>query len=49
MINKLKCFLFGHKRGKRADDMPLEPGRIWYRCPRCPATWARKVKAKVAA
>ena len=45
MIGKLKCWLFGHKRGKRVPN----PTRvfIWYRCPRCNATWSRKVKLSV--
>ena len=46
MFNKLICRFKGHKRGKRADDMPLEEGKLWYRCPRCGAQWLRKVKVK---
>lgn len=43
MIGKLKCLLFGHKRGKRlADTDNIE-------CPRCKATWIRKAAAKASA
>jgi hypothetical protein len=44
VIAIMLCKVLGHKRGKRAGDMPLEAGRIWYRCPRCGATWLRKAK-----
>lgn len=42
---KLQCRLFGHKRGQRANDMALETGKTWYRCPRCQATWKRRAKS----
>ncbi len=47
MIARLKCLLFGHKRGKRIDavgstsTVPMNH----YQCPRCKATWTRKAKA----
>ena len=51
MIARLKCWLWGHKRGKRIFSTggaigtePL-PNEAMYQCPRCKATWTRKVKA----
>ena len=46
IINRLHCKLSGHKRGKRFTldgDTDQSPKR--FRCPRCLATWTRKVKA----
>lgn len=48
LIGKLLCKMFGHKRG-RIVGLRVSIGEQIYRCPRCNATWARKVKAKVAA
>jgi len=45
MLNKLICLIKGHKRGKRDADLAVNPGERAYRCPRCGATWSRKVKA----
>ena len=48
MLSKLICLIKGHKRGKLIRNMPPHeglPGEKGYRCPRCGATWARKVKA----
>ena len=46
---KLLCAMFGHKRGRRfknADGAP-ESGVVGrFICPRCGATWTRKVKVK---
>ncbi len=39
MIARLLCKLFGHRRGKRVD------GTDTIACPRCNATWTRKIKA----
>lgn len=45
LIGWLICKVKGkHRRGVRADDMPVEPGAIWYRCPRCGSTWNRKMR-----
>jgi transposase-like protein len=44
-FGKLICFFGGHKRGKRINPREQE-GFAEYRCPRCAATWTRKVKAK---
>lgn len=47
MIARLICLFKGHKRGKRltmvgfTSTVPLNH----FRCPRCKATWTRKVKA----
>ena len=52
------CALKGHRRGKLvdvtydtgADGRPLHTiGLRFFRCPRCGATWERKVSAKGAA
>jgi hypothetical protein len=42
MIARLICKVFGHKRGKLTS---LIGGVRTIGCPRCKATWARKVKA----
>ena len=42
MLNKIKCFLFWHKRGKRtgiSSDLGVQ-----FHCPRCRAVWNRKKK-----
>ncbi len=49
ILSKLKCVLFGHKRGKahsliRAQDSEKVIARMFI-CPRCSSTWTRKVKA----
>lgn len=49
MIAKLICLLFGHRRGKFVA-LANEAGsdKVMQRtigCPRCKATWTRKVKA----
>jgi transcription elongation factor Elf1 len=47
MIARLKCFFWGHKRGKRltmvttTSTMPMNH----FRCPRCGSQWTRKAKA----
>ena len=43
MINRLKCFLFGHKRGKRVEQTDT------IKCPRCESTWTRKAVAEAPA
>lgn len=46
MISRLICWFKGHKRGKRvafAGDT-ADMGKR-FQCPRCKATWFRKVKA----
>ena len=49
MIARLKCWWSGHKRGKRVRiTIEGEPGVMvtnQVECPRCKATWTRKVKA----
>lgn len=48
MIARLKCWLWGHKRGKRVVytvGVPESDGQREYQCPRCKAIWTRKVKA----
>lgn len=52
MIAKLKCWLFGHKRGKRVVYTvggPESDGEREYECPRCEATWTRKIRKPKAA
>lgn len=47
MINRLLCRLFGHKRGKRVVYTvggPEADGEREYQCPRCEATWTRKIR-----
>lgn len=47
MIAKLWCRLFGHKRGRRVhQESPYDGTTYCFACPRCKATWTRKVKAK---
>lgn len=42
MLSKLICLFKGHQRGKLVERV----GEVnTYRCPRCTATWSRKVKA----
>lgn len=46
MIARLKCLIFGHKRGKFIqEDAGADGTHRGFRCPRCKATWTRKVKA----
>lgn len=42
LFGKIACMLLGHKRGKRIAQSQAEKT---YRCPRCAATWTRKVRA----
>ena len=46
---KLLCAMFGHRRGRRIDDLlgTLQGQGLYYlECPRCLATWTRRVKVK---
>lgn len=50
MIARLKCLLFGHKRGKRVAPQDVRnpvavnaPTNV-FACPRCGAQWDRKAK-----
>lgn len=47
IIDKLKCRISGHKRGKRIGQATSSNGKTFndFQCPRCTATWTRKVKA----
>lgn len=49
MIARLICRLFGHKRGVRIN-VAGPGGSAEFACPRCRATWARKIyrRKKVA-
>lgn len=46
MIARLKCWLWGHKRGKKVGEQGTPAGieRI-YECPRCRSRWVRKGKS----
>lgn len=44
IINWLLCKVYGHRRGRKMIE-PLGMS-IYYRCPRCGATWTRKAKAQ---
>ena len=44
LLDKLICAIKGHRRGKRDDKIIVNMGEQGYRCPRCGATWTRKVK-----
>jgi len=48
IFGKLICWMMGHKRGKRVPRI-AEANQNWqtYRCPRCAATWTRKVKGPI--
>lgn len=51
LIGRIVCFVVGHKRGRLVPDMPLgrhsEQTRVHiYACPRCDATWMRKIKQR---
>lgn len=54
MIARLICYFRGHKRGVRVKttewlsgiDIPMSPQE--YYCPRCFATWTRKVSQRKA-
>ena len=49
MIGKLMCKLFGHKRGKKIGEQGSAEGvTATYECPRCSATWTRKVRRAAA-
>ena len=43
---KLLCAMSGHRRGKRIKDMGIVNNQVIILCPRCGATWTRKVKVK---
>lgn len=51
MLNKLICWLKGHKRGKKVgiavkpDGSPHFTEFALYECPRCGGKWNRKFKA----
>ncbi len=48
MINFLKCMFGYHGRGKPTGETRSAGGNTIarsYKCPRCTATWTRKVKA----
>jgi predicted Zn-ribbon and HTH transcriptional regulator len=46
MIARLICYLRGHKCGNACGNLPGDPVTVRrIRCPRCKATWTRKVKA----
>ena len=53
MLGKLLCWIVGHKRGKRvgrtADfgGSSVEDAAV-FECPRCGATWTRKVYPRKA-
>jgi hypothetical protein len=42
VIARLLCLLFGHKRGQRVTSS--DPESVEYMCPRCSATWTRKIR-----
>jgi transposase-like protein len=42
---RFRCLVQGHRRGKRDNNVPVNAGENGFRCPRCKATWTRKVKA----
>lgn len=44
MIDRLKCWWYGHKRGKRIEVLDNGTTKR-YQCSRCNATWTRKGKA----
>lgn len=47
MIARLICWWKGHKRGKRVVYTvggPESDGEREYECPRCGATWIRKIR-----
>lgn len=45
MWSGLVCRISGHKRGKRAESQLIVGMTVFY-CPRCQATWMRKVEVK---
>lgn len=48
MTGWIKCLFLGHKKGKATAETKHADGKTIlrsYKCPRCPATWSRKVKA----
>jgi uncharacterized C2H2 Zn-finger protein len=46
MIKRLLCWLTGHVRGKRVTEID---GVATFRCPRCGASWSRKLRKPKAA
>lgn len=55
LYGKLLCRAFGHRRGKRVGgpmgvesqgSIPAVHKVNFYRCPRCSATWTRRVRGK---
>lgn len=49
MIAKLICWLYGHKRGRRLTASMVTttstgPETNRFECPRCAATWTRKIR-----
>lgn len=46
LIARLKCWRYGHKRGKRVGQATSSNGKTFndFQCPRCTATWTRKAK-----
>lgn len=46
-MKRLLCWLFGHKRGRRVVYTvggPESDGEREFYCPRCSATWTRKIR-----
>lgn len=46
-MKKLWCYFFGHRRGRRVVYTiggPECDGEREYQCPRCEATWTRKIR-----
>ena len=55
LLSRLYCIIFGHRRGKRMNNpdghtslFKPYPDDIIFSCPRCGATWTRKIKRKEA-
>ena len=40
-MKRVLCKIFGHKRGKRVSAIG---GELKFACPRCEATWTRKIR-----
>ncbi len=47
LIAKAQCHFYGHKRGRMYQTADSR-GIAWYECPRCHATWSRKVSQRKA-
>lgn len=48
LIGRIQCRLFGHRRGRYVvggSEAEYNGLVRCYRCPRCGATWERKIKA----